>query len=127
MSDVIRFTVDGPPVPKGRPRVYNGVAVTPPRTVAYEEAVGYAALAARTWDAPTDKPVSVVAWFYMPNHRRVDVDNLVKSLLDGLSGVLYEDDGQVVRIEAVKMVDRDNPRAEVCVRELEEHDGYNAC
>ena len=115
-----RFTVDGPSVPKARPRVYNGVAVTPPRTKAYEAAVGYAALAARTWDAPTDKPVSVVAWFYMPNRRRVDVDNLQKAIADGAEGILYENDNQIIHFEAVKMVDRDNPRAEVCVRELEE-------
>lgn len=114
-----RFTVEGPPVPKARPRVVNGHVYTPARTKVYEEAVGYAALAARTWDVPTDRPVSVVAWFYMPNRRRVDIDNLLKSLFDGMQGVLLVDDGQVVDVEARKRMDRDNPRAEVCVKVIE--------
>ena len=118
MADPVYFTVDGPPVPKGRPRIVKGHTYTPPRTKAYEAAVGYAALAARTWDAPTDKPVSVVAWFYMPNRRRVDIDNLIKALFDGMQGSLLVDDGQVVDVEAHKFLDRDNPRAEVRVREV---------
>ena len=33
---------------------------------------------------------------------RPDVDNLLKSVLDGLNGIVYNDDSQIVRIEADK-------------------------
>jgi len=33
---------------------------------------------------------------------RSDIDNLIKTVLDGLNGVAWEDDTQVVKVEAVK-------------------------
>lgn len=33
---------------------------------------------------------------------RGDVDNYVKSIMDGLNGVAYNDDGQVVNLKAYK-------------------------
>jgi len=33
---------------------------------------------------------------------RGDVDNYLKSLMDGLNGVAYDDDGQVVSVKAFK-------------------------
>lgn len=33
---------------------------------------------------------------------RADIDNLIKTVLDGLNGVAWEDDTQVVKVEAVK-------------------------
>jgi Holliday junction resolvase RusA-like endonuclease len=32
-----------------------------------------------------------------------DLDKLIRAVLDGLTGVAYKDDGQVVRITAVKI------------------------
>jgi Holliday junction resolvase RusA-like endonuclease len=32
-----------------------------------------------------------------------DLDKLIRAVLDGLTGVAYKDDGQVVRISAVKI------------------------
>ena len=32
-----------------------------------------------------------------------DLDKLIRAVLDGLTGVAYEDDGQVVQIEAQKL------------------------
>lgn len=124
----IRFTVPGPSVPKARPRVIQyetdeglqSRGVTPARTEAYETIVGYAARAVCPWDASTNQPVSIVMWFYMPDRRRRDLDNAIKAILDGITGVLIEDDNQVVHLEACKSVDRDNPRTEVVVRVVEE-------
>ena len=40
-----------------------------------------------------------VRHFYTSGHR-VDLDNLLKSILDGLKGAAYEDDSQIVRVSA---------------------------
>lgn len=42
-----------------------------------------------------------------------DLDNYLKVLLDAMSGILWEDDEQVVQIVATRYDDKDNPRAEL--------------
>ena len=48
-----------------------------------------------------------------------DVDNYIKSTLDGLNGLLWEDDNQIVKIVAEKYYS-DHPRIEIEVRDLNE-------
>jgi len=45
------------------------------------------------------------------NHKRADLDNYLKFILDVLNGIGFKDDGQVAKIEAIKIYD-DNPRVE---------------
>lgn len=54
------------------------------------------------------------------SHRPVvkpDTDNYIKSTLDGLNGLLWEDDNQIVDLVAHKYYS-DNPRVEIEVKEL---------
>jgi crossover junction endodeoxyribonuclease RusA len=44
---------------------------------------------------PTDKPVMVIIKLFPPSKRRYDVDNMLKSLLDSLIGIAYDDDSQI--------------------------------
>jgi len=100
---VLRFTIPGAPVPKGRPRVVRSGGgktrgVTPPRTRVYEATVGVYALQARQlhpgpW--PLDVHYSVTAEIA---GGRGDLDNVAKSLLDGCNGVLWSDDARVRRL-----------------------------
>ena len=56
------------------------------------------------------------------SHRPVvkpDTDNYIKSTLDGLSGLLWEDDNQIVDLIAHKYYS-DNPRVEIEVTQLNE-------
>ena len=39
---------------------------------------------------------------FVPHVVKPDADNLVKALLDAFTGTLWEDDSQVVRVEAIK-------------------------
>ena len=119
----IRFTVPGRPVPKARPRLGAGGRVfTPATTAAAERAVAAAAWAA--WPraaAFSARPVEVEAVFRYavpsswPKHRRLlaisgglamtsgaDVDNLAKTVLDGLNGGPIIDDCAVVAVSARK-------------------------
>ena len=52
--------------------------------------------------APSDTPVEVRLKFY--NARKTsDIDNLSKSILDILQGIVYEDDRQVTKLVAEKI------------------------
>lgn len=46
-----------------------------------------------------------------------DIDNLAKSILDALNGVIYKDDSQVVVLTLQKYYD-DDPRAEITIEEM---------
>ncbi len=94
----IKITVPGRPVPKGRPRLgVRGKKVyiyTPTETKEYEKLVGWTAKAQGC--RPTDKPV--IASLDIYTRRKMDLDNVAKSILDGLNGVVYKDDDQVVEL-----------------------------
>ncbi len=47
---------------------------------------------------PVEGPVSVAVVLDIYVRRRMDVDNVAKSVLDGLNGIAYEDDDQVVEL-----------------------------
>lgn len=48
-----------------------------------------------------------------------DVDGYCKSVLDALNGLAYDDDSQVVELLVRRFDDKANPRAEVCIEEVE--------
>ncbi|GAF89649.1 unnamed protein product, partial [marine sediment metagenome] len=110
---VYTFTVPGEPVPKLRPRTVRKGGLrtfTPAKTLEYEAKVKLCAMAAGC--RRIEGPVYVKAEFYFAvaksNERKrkpvkggwydgvVDGDNVWKALLDGMQGVCYSDDRQVV-------------------------------
>lgn len=44
---------------------------------------------------PTDRDLSVLVIYFYQGETTLDVDNIAKSLLDGLKGILFQDDQQV--------------------------------
>jgi len=100
------------PRAKGRPRMTRtGRTYTPQTTRDAEKIVREA------WDGPHfDGPVDVVIAFaaneikitvraHKTEHKsrvRGDIDNLCKTVLDGLNGVAWDDDRQVVTLQASK-------------------------
>ncbi len=107
------FTIQGDPVPKGRPRVYRGHANTPPRTVAAEKHVAFVLRAAGL--RPLPGPVHLLVRFFRGTARRCDIDNLVKLVMDALNGIAWTDDDQVVLLTASKLIDREKPRTEISI------------
>lgn len=66
---------------------------------------------------PKGTPVEVTLHFYWPDFRWRDEANYLKCLMDGIEGVVYADDHQVVRLSYLrKQPDAENPRCEVEVR-----------
>lgn len=118
-SSSFSFTIEGRGVPKGRPRAaVRGKFVsfyTPKKTVEFEKKVRMAALQYLKRGLPKFKPVNgqvlmTLNFFFKraktvtgtPHTARPDLDNLVKAVLDGLNGVLFEDDSQVFMLVASK-------------------------
>jgi Holliday junction resolvase RusA-like endonuclease len=105
-------TIAMTPRAKGRPRMTRtGRTYTPKTTKDAEALIGAA------WDGPRfDGPVDVTITFavneimitvrsHKTEHRskvRGDIDNLCKTVLDGLNGVAWDDDRQVVTLHAAK-------------------------
>lgn len=110
------------PVGKQRPRVVNGHAFTPKKTKDCEAAIRTAFLTAATAErieAPRAVEVSVTVYLPIPKSwpkknrslaafgdlhhtSRPDLDNLVKTVLDALNGIAWDDDAQVCRMTATK-------------------------
>ena len=99
------------PIAKGRPRLgRRGRVFTPQRTLDAEAAI------AAAWDGPKfDGPVKLKVVFHYDSMEvtvekypdggsrlRGDVDNYLKTVMDGLNGIAWEDDKQVFAVEAEK-------------------------
>lgn len=124
---ILKFAVLGRAVPKERPRFgAHGVVYTPTRTVEYEQGVADAFIEAAEekyypdiiYEGPV--MVTVVEYRRIPLHtsrfrrqamaagdiepiKRPDVDNVVKSVLDGLQKAeAFKDDAQVVDLHVIK-------------------------
>jgi Holliday junction resolvase RusA-like endonuclease len=117
----VKFTMLGLPKAKARP-FFNrktGLPFTPAKTVSYENAISL------SYQNETEHrftgAVYITIDFYLPipaslsktekkmvadgllrPAKRPDIDNLVKSVLDGLNEVCFDDDKQVVSILANK-------------------------
>lgn len=138
----ISFTANIEPHGKQRARtVLRGGYIhsyTPRETAEFERAIAWACKSAcKGAQMPENAPLMVDMVFYMPipqsagkrlrerlASERVyhmkhsgDVDNMVKSVLDGLNSVAYKDDAQVAAIRAEKVYSEE-PRVEVTIRTI---------
>ncbi len=103
------------PRPKARARRGKGGRWYAPRaTKAYEESVGWPARAAGI-HKPYMGAVRLEIAGWLPNRRRRDIGNCANSILDGLNGVAWVNDSQMVELVVRRDVDRHRPRAEVTV------------
>lgn len=132
----VEFIVPGAAVPKGRPRsTKNGHFYTPKKTVDYETKIADLATESMTGceafvDAVSvdiEVSVAIPKSFNKDNRnlalnrvlfpiRGADIDNITKSVLDGMNGIVFVDDSQVVKIVAKKIY-AEEPRVSVLVKE----------
>lgn len=121
----LSFVIPGPPVPKARARRGKGGRwYTPDATRRYEGAIHRAAALALMTSGlclrwPRAAEYRLTARLFFPDRRRRDADNVIKSLADGMIGVLWDDDHRVGIAADPWQVDRDNPRAEVTVEVID--------
>lgn len=132
----ILFTIPGAPVPKARPRITKtGHTYTPAKTKDYEELVKWSYIAAYQ-HMKLERPLAVEICFHMPMPKsasnpqkskmlrgeikpakKPDIDNLAKAVLDGLNGIAYNDDNQIVELKLQKKYG-ENPRTVVFITEI---------
>ena len=113
----LTFEILGDPIPAARPRFSKGHCYQPARNREYRLRVAQAAQNAMQGSKPLEGALSMDVRIYRKYKRTArlygDVDNHLKALLDGMNGIVFADDGQVVEIAALKCVDKINPRVEV--------------
>lgn len=144
--DNVEFVIYGEPMGKQRPRVYSikghAHAYTPRETILYENKVANAYKGVANdyvFDRNDLISVEITLHFslnkcdYGKNglnksgrtklervycDKKPDLDNAIKSILDGLNGVAYYDDKQVVRINAFKLWTESSPKVFVKLSKL---------
>lgn len=119
---ILRFTVPGEPVAKGRPRFTRaGRSYTPTKTERYENLVRMSYVQKYGNRKPAEVPLqlSIRAIFPIPKSwskkkraaaeadnvpkiSRPDLDNVLKAVADGLNGVAWTDDSLIYSLEAWK-------------------------
>ena len=117
---IVKFIVPGKPVPKGRPRFSRktGRTYTPNDTSKYEKLVRECYGDNYFFDTEYIK-ITVIAKFEIPQSyskkkkqealagkifpTKCDLDNIVKSITDGLNGIAFKDDRYIIRLEAEKI------------------------
>lgn len=133
MGVEIKFTVYGYPVPKARARTVrlpNGkmTSYTPKKTAAWEESIRLQALACRP-EKLLDGPLELNATFYLlrPKSRpkrmkypdtKPDLDNLGKSLIDALEGLIFTNDSRIVD-KVLRKRYGEPPRVEINIKPIE--------
>ena len=140
MTLVVTFTVDGNPVPKGRPRfARRGQFVqtyTDAKTIDYETNVAMRARHAIGSTKPLEGALSVFLYlrYTVPASyskkrkeaclrgveypKRIDIDNVYKSVTDAMNGIVYLDDSQIVEAH-IKKVYAEESGANIMVQECD--------
>lgn len=131
--------IPGEPQPQLRPRARVAgkrvIMYDPPKSRKYKEFVKR--MAKQQWpNDPTPAAISLKIDIYRPIPKstskvrtkkkeekeirpivRPDVDNYAKTILDGLNGIVFKDDSQIVDMRVRKFYSI-NPRVEISVKEL---------
>jgi Holliday junction resolvase RusA-like endonuclease len=131
---VLTLNLLGQPIAKGRPRfsTHSGYAVayTPRKTRNAESSLqAQAAMQLPSGFVPFKGPVAMTVSFRLQRPKslkksiqyptkRPDLENFLKTLLDALNSVVFDDDSQVVSILATK--EYGTPGIEVTIQELSE-------
>ena len=126
MTFMVTFMVEGTPIPKGRPRfARRGKFVStysPKTTVDYESKVSDSAKLAMGASEPLETPVGAYIYITLPvpasyskkrtqaclsgqerPTKKSDIDNYCKAIFDGMNGIVFADDSQVVSLHATKV------------------------
>jgi Holliday junction resolvase RusA-like endonuclease len=139
MTFIVTFNVEGNPVGKQRARYAkrgNFVqAYTPEKTRSYEALIKDAARQAMGSSSPLDTPVSLYLYIRVQipasatkkrlqaiasgdekPTKKPDASNILKSVEDGMNGVVYKDDSQIVNIHVTKVYSS-QAGVDICVKE----------
>lgn len=121
---MLRIEILGDVVPAMRPRFGVRRVYQPKRNVEYRQRVQAAARVAMKGAEPMQGELCAVVKLYRKYKSAArnfgDVDNHLKAIFDGLSGIVFEDDSQICRCTVEKFTDKENPRAVIEIGALED-------
>lgn len=119
---MIRLEVLGDSVPAARPRFSGGHCYQPKRNREYRARVQESARLAMAGASPLDGELTCRIKIFRKYKRTArifgDVDNLLKGLFDGMNGIVFGDDAQIVKCVVEKHTDKIAPRAEIEIDRL---------
>jgi Holliday junction resolvase RusA-like endonuclease len=123
MDNLLRIRIEGRAVPKGRPRMTrSGGVYTPKTTVDYEK------LVAAAWNnkygmLALNGKLRLAIHIWTDRHAKQDVDNLAKSILDGMqrAGAFAQGDEQVYSLGVIKYPAKVDLCVMVSVMQLEDY------
>lgn len=137
---MIKLTFDFPPVAQARPRATRfgkGIRLYDPKQVHVYKAQLAQSAQFMYHDEPMDGPLKVTIRFFRNIQqsdskkrqrqkaegsirpiKKPDLDNYIKSTLDGLNGILWVDDNRIVELNTSKDYS-DHPRIELEVEKLQ--------
>ena len=119
---MINFFIPGKPVGKERPRFgKNGGIYTPEKTKNYEVTIAQLSLVARNAIGifkPWENLVLVEMEIFCESKQSADIDNIIKSILDGMNKIIYHDDSQVAALDVSKYFDCEEEGVSVFVAPL---------
>ena len=139
MTFIVSFKVDGNPVGKQRARYAKRgsyvTAYTPEKTRTYETLIKESAKQAMGSSEPLETPVTLYLYIRVsiPKSctkkrleaiqngsekpiKKPDASNILKSVEDGMNGVVYKDDSQIVNIHVTKVYSSE-AGVDICVKE----------
>lgn len=134
---MLKITIPGNPVAKGRPRLGRYTTYTPQKTKDYEKQIqveflnqkppGFKKLeGALRMDifaympipkSTSKKQLKILQLEKIPHQKKPDFDNLGKIVSDALNDLAYKDDGQIADGRVRKIYSK-NPRMEVFISEI---------
>jgi len=130
MQKRVKFSIPGKAVAKGRPRkgMYGGF-YTPKNTTKFENFVKM--IASKYFKKPISEAVEIHVKFKLPRPKRLiwktkpmpevpctnvpDIDNMLKSVVDGLEGIAFYNDKQIWKIVCEKVYHAGNDKPETIV------------
>jgi Holliday junction resolvase RusA-like endonuclease len=101
---VITFIVPGKPVPQERRiHIRGGWAFDPPKSRKAKQVVKLIALQSRPRGFVVSERSFIVEIIFYGPHWGADLDNLAKCAVDGMDGVFWKDDHQIVELNLRKI------------------------
>ena len=135
------FVVKGDPIPKGSFKAFKAkhsnmivVKNASAKTKGWQKTIGLAATLAMQGEPPSPGPIAINMHFAMAGppksakHRRwptvrPDLDKLCRTVLDALTGIVFVDDAQVIRLLASERYTHlVEPHARIFIQELKNNE-----
>ena len=111
----VTLTLPYPPSVNAMYRIARNRLILTDAAKTYKIAAGWEAQ--RAGIAPFTGSIALYVHLYR-GHKRGDSDGPLKVLLDSLNGIAYNDDDQIIEIHVWRHDDKQNPQAEIEIREV---------